>query len=205
MCIRSNRTLVIVLIGIVCCIIVLIASGFDNYFAYAVKRIDPKFKSIVISLKFLGNPLGYLIASAAGVFIFRYLLKIETVWRYCLFFFVAVAGSGILADILKVIFWRARPRTLFDQGIEGFFYFSSSGSLSFPSGHTAIAAAVAAALSLAYPRVTPLVVFLPLSVGAARLIVGAHYLSDVIAGMSIGVLFPLAIRAVLVRRGWWGK
>ncbi len=205
MFIRSNRTWFVVLIGISCSIAVLIVSGVDNYLAYFVQQIDPKYKAIVTPLKFLGNPTGYLVVSALGALIFRYILQIETVWRYCLFFFLAVAGSGILTDILKVVFWRARPWMLFDKGLDGFFYFSFNGSLSFPSGHTTVAAAVAVSLSFAYPRATPIVVFIPLSVGLSRMMVSAHYLSDVIAGLSIGALFTLAIRAVLVRRGWWRK
>lgn len=203
--INNNRTLFAVLIGVFCIIAFLIVFGIDVYLAKFAWHNKTELESIFAPLKFLGNPTGYLVVSAIGALIFRYILQIESAWRYCLFFFLAVAGSGIVADIFKVIFWRARPWTLFDQGSHGFFYFSFSGSLSFPSGHTTVAAAVAVSLSVAFPRATPIVVFIPLSVGLSRMIVGAHYLSDVIAGLSIGVLFTLVTRAVLVRRGWLNK
>ena len=57
---------------------------------------------------------------------------------------------------------------------------------SFPSGHTITAFAVAVSLSLFYPALAIGLVFCALSVGASRIMLGMHFLSDVVAGAAIG-------------------
>jgi undecaprenyl-diphosphatase len=57
---------------------------------------------------------------------------------------------------------------------------------SFPSGHTMTAFAVIIPLSLFYPDLTPGLLFCALSVAISRILLGMHFLSDVVAGASIG-------------------
>jgi undecaprenyl-diphosphatase len=57
---------------------------------------------------------------------------------------------------------------------------------SFPSGHSLTAFAVAIPLSLAYPSLVLGLVFCALSVAVSRILLGMHFLSDVIAGCLIG-------------------
>ena len=59
---------------------------------------------------------------------------------------------------------------------------------SFPSGHTMTAFAVAISLSLSYPSVTIGLLFCAFSIAASRILVGMHFLSDVVAGALIGAL-----------------
>jgi len=68
---------------------------------------------------------------------------------------------------------------------------------SFPSGHTITAFAVAITLSHYYPELGIGLMFCALSVAASRILLGMHFLSDVIAGAVIGVLLALAARALL--------
>ena len=71
---------------------------------------------------------------------------------------------------------------------------------SFPSGHTITAFAVAVSLSLFYPELAAGLFFCALSVAASRILLGMHFLSDVVAGAAIGT--ALAYGAVwLVLRG----
>ena len=67
---------------------------------------------------------------------------------------------------------------------------------SFPSGHTITAFAVSVSLIQFYPDLTAGLVFCALSVGASRILLGMHFLSDVVAGAAIGTL--LARAAVLL-------
>jgi undecaprenyl-diphosphatase len=69
---------------------------------------------------------------------------------------------------------------------------------SFPSGHTITAFAVAVSLSLFYPSLTIGLMFCAASVAASRIILGMHFLSDVLAGAAIGG--SLAYGAVLLLR-----
>lgn len=57
---------------------------------------------------------------------------------------------------------------------------------SFPSGHTITAFAVALSLSMFYPALTVGLLFCAISVAASRILLGMHFLSDVVAGAAIG-------------------
>jgi len=57
---------------------------------------------------------------------------------------------------------------------------------SFPSGHTITAFAVAASLSRFYPELAVGLLFCAVSVAASRVLLGMHFLSDVVAGAAIG-------------------
>jgi membrane-associated phospholipid phosphatase len=62
------------------------------------------------------------------------------------------------------------------------------GSLSFPSGHTSNAFAIATSLSLAYPKwyiIVPTYTWAS-AVGYSRMYLGVHYPSDVLAGAVVG-------------------
>jgi undecaprenyl-diphosphatase len=67
---------------------------------------------------------------------------------------------------------------------------------SFPSGHTITAFAVAVSLSHFYPDLAIGLLFCALSVAASRILLGMHFLSDVVAGAAIGTL--LARTAILL-------
>jgi len=67
---------------------------------------------------------------------------------------------------------------------------------SFPSGHTITAFAVAISLSHFYPELTFALIFCAISVAASRILLGMHFLSDVVAGAVIGAL--LARAAILL-------
>ncbi len=59
---------------------------------------------------------------------------------------------------------------------------------SFPSGHTLHAVAFGALLSAFYPAFAPLLAVFAMLVGVARVVLGLHYPSDVLAGAALGVL-----------------
>jgi undecaprenyl-diphosphatase len=57
---------------------------------------------------------------------------------------------------------------------------------SFPSGHTMMAFAVAIPLLLFYPTLTIGLLFCAFSIAISRVLLGMHFLSDVVAGAAIG-------------------
>jgi undecaprenyl-diphosphatase len=59
---------------------------------------------------------------------------------------------------------------------------------SFPSGHTITAFGVAMALGLFYPELIAVLLTAAILIAASRIILGMHFLSDVIAGCVIGIL-----------------
>jgi membrane-associated phospholipid phosphatase len=115
---------------------------------------------------------------------------------------VAFAGAGILNWALKAVF--ARPRPSFTDPLV------TDGGSSFPSGHAMISIAVYGALTFvlahrlgARGRLGLLSSFgaLTLAIGFTRLYLGAHYLSDVLAGFSAGLAWlALCVLALTFRR-----
>jgi len=108
------------------------------------------------------------------------------------------AGVGIAAFIrLKKAKGRKRPCALEPHCWATLL---PPDQFSFPSGHTITAFAVAVSLSLFYPDLLIGLLFCALSVAASRILLGMHFLSDVLAGAAIGT--ALAYGSVwLVLRG----
>ena len=67
---------------------------------------------------------------------------------------------------------------------------------SFPSGHTITAFAVAISLGAYYPALLPGLCFCAASVALSRILLGMHFLSDVVAGGIIGALLGFAAAAL---------
>jgi undecaprenyl-diphosphatase len=102
--------------------------------------------------------------------------------------FLAVA-SGIAAFlILKRITGRERPITVEPHSWSSLL---PPDRFSFPSGHTITAFAVAVSIGLFYPALIAGLIFCALSVAASRVLLGLHYLSDVVAGILIGTAVGL--------------
>jgi undecaprenyl-diphosphatase len=64
---------------------------------------------------------------------------------------------------------------------------------SFPSGHTITAFAVTVSLSHFYPEMRPGFLFCAISVAASRVVLGMHFLSDVMAGAALGTLLAVVV------------
>lgn len=63
---------------------------------------------------------------------------------------------------------------------------------SFPSGHTMTAFSIALVVSYFYPGLEGGLYFLAVSIGVSRVILGMHFLSDVLAGAVLGSALGLA-------------
>ena len=104
-----------------------------------------------------------------------------------IFFFVAIAASGITCQAIKHLLGRARPRLMNQFGAYHFVGPSfRSGIDSFPSGHTTTVFAAAMVFSLFKPSWRAGFFAVAAAIGLARLSAGAHSPSDVLAGATLG-------------------
>lgn len=145
--------------------------------------MDSLFKAVTT----LANPGFVVITTIAMILISGFFLK---KWKIALTYAVAlVLGNLVVNPFIKNIFDRARP----DQSN----WLVLADSYSFPSGHSFAASMIYPLLVYILMRYTslskyskiikPLLVVLVIAIGFSRIYVGVHYLSDVIAGLSLGL------------------
>ena len=183
------------------CIIAFVIAyeGIDIPLARALQPIDPITRAVFGFITKLGEGSVYLVP--LGIIFLWAWVKREELWATRAgFVFLTIAVPGILADIAKPVFARARPVLLFRENLYGFIWGSPhANAWSFPSGHSITVTALAIALYAIYPAGWRLYALLALAVMASRVILNAHYLSDVIAGFYIGAAFALAFLAAARR------
>lgn len=116
----------------------------------------------------------------------------------------AAAVGGLVVDLVKASVERVRPAAADLAGIDSPFGTFGSTALSgplqhaaqlmsFPSGHAAAAAGLAAALGWKYPRGRPAFAALAVLSAAQRVVASAHYPSDVCFGAAIGLVAAAAL------------
>jgi undecaprenyl-diphosphatase len=159
----------------------------------------------------LGVSTYYLIGTAVLALAFwlagrygegRWAARLGTATPAPLFLFLSIAGSGLITDLLKVVFGRARPKLLFANETFGFDWWGTKADFwSFPSGHATTVVAIAAALFCLWPRFLPLYVGFALLVSLSRAVIGAHYVSDVIAASFIAIAATAYLRHLFERNG----
>ncbi len=109
-----------------------------------------------------------------------------------IFIWLSIAVSGIVADILKFIVGRSRPRLFLEQNIYGFDFFKAGHIWnSFPSGHSATAFSLGISLAFLFPKYRLWLLLAAFMIASSRIIITAHYFSDVLIGGLIGGLTVL--------------
>lgn len=114
---------------------------------------------------------------------------------------LATYAGGLATSLIKSLVTRVRPRSaLLEQAAGAFDTFgrqllspdasqtSAAVLMSFPSGHAAVAAALAACLCRLAPHGRWVFITLAVMACLQRLAIGAHYLSDVCLGAALGLL-----------------
>lgn len=133
-------------------------------------------------------------------------------WRVAPRLMLGAFGSGLVADVGKIVVARWRPNADFQPtGVRDTFISWlpwvwpdglptawNRGYASFPSGHSATAVGLALALSIFYPKATWWFFFLAGMALLQRVESRAHYLSDTLAGAAVACL----VTALLLHSRW---
>ncbi|MGN7861535.1 phosphatase PAP2 family protein [Microbacterium sp. 22303] len=112
-------------------------------------------------------------------------------WRGALFALIAFVVSAGVVQLVKRSLGRARPQDLLIASDFG----------SFPSGHTANAAAVAVVLWFLFPTLWMAIggVVWTVAMGFSRTVLSVHWFSDTVGGALIGAGAAFLVAAVLWR------
>lgn len=125
-------------------------------------------------------------------------------WTAATLGLVVVVTAALLANVLQGAIGRLRPNRAdshlaFTRPVVGVF---ERAAVSFPSGEAATAFALAYVLTRLFPRWQWAFLTLAVLTAGARLVNGAHYLSDVAAGAIVGEVTAWALLR-WTRHHWW--
>jgi membrane-associated phospholipid phosphatase len=136
------------------------------------------------------------------LWIFARFIKPMPIWKdRSLFLLLCLIIPGLLCLALKMLLGRARPIEWFNHDWYGFYFLETQASfLSMPSGHTVTITSLMFGLCYLFPRHWVSLVSLALIVSASRIIVTAHYLSDIMGGMLLAALTVSWLHTQLVNR-----
>ena len=143
----------------------------------------------------IGNSLWFFLISICGFLLFFFLEKkinknyFNKIKKIFLFLFSSILITGVLTQIVKHLVGRPRPNHVNYAESLGINFFSLDSSFhSFPSGHTSTIFIVAIVLCLLTPKIKYFYMFFAFLVGFSRVVVGAHYFSDVLGGIAIAFI-----------------
>ena len=112
--------------------------------------------------------------------------------RELLVMIISILAAALIVFLIKLVVQRQRP-----EGEWGKFYRRTDPN-SFPSGHAVRAMMLAVIMLGMSPGVGVFLLVWAPRVGLARIAMGRHYLSDVLAGMLLGLLIGGAVLVVVL-------
>jgi membrane-associated phospholipid phosphatase len=146
---------------------------------------SPELKRVMQTVSRVGDWPAHVIAGLLGIAI-AFVTKSKTWMQIFLAMLVALALAGVTARVVKLATGRARPSVKTEAHWNGPRY--SSKYHAFPSGHTASSTAFFVALFLKRKKIGAPLLLIPVLIAISRMVVGAHYLSDVTFAAILGVI-----------------
>jgi membrane-associated phospholipid phosphatase len=182
------RKIWIALIGLAA--VALIAAFFLDQSAASWIQVHswPELKRVMQIVSRVGDWPAHMIAGTIGIAI-AFAVGSKVWMRIFIAMIVALALAGLTAHAAKIATGRARPSVKTEVRWNG--PHLSSKYQAFPSGHTASSTAFFVALFLARQKIGAPLLLIPILIALSRMIVGAHYLSDVTFAAILGVTCAL--------------
>jgi len=138
------------------------------------------------AISFIGNPFLWIILASLIYWLGK---EKKAIWLFNLL----LINSAIIA-FLKFVFALPRPdseifRVIKEGIMPKIFYSGSVEEFGFPSGHSSTIAAICFFFRKKIKKIyLPLLILVPLLVAFSRMYLGMHFLSDVLAGLFIGLM-----------------
>lgn len=169
---------------------------FDLPLARAIARnVTPALAGPMRAVTAVAN--GGVIAALAAAIAMVWFLRLRS-WFAARLLVVALSGATVVEVVVKSLVRRPRPPVAHLVGADGW---------SFPSGHAMRAAVFFGVCAILAGRIWPgrrarvrlwtAAVIAASLVGASRLILGVHYLTDVLAGLALGTMWLVAASTLI--------
>jgi membrane-associated phospholipid phosphatase len=158
-------------------------------------------QNIVQIVTTAGESTWYFLILVPGWILFLFIRKNKLLSMRFFYLFLALSASGLINMLIKWLAGRHRPISLFKEGLYGFNYFGLGYELnSFPSGHAVTAFSLATAMTILFPRWGGLLFIPALMIAATRVMLTAHFLSDVVVGACIGIISAMLVKYCFDRK-----
>ena len=158
------------------------------------------FKSFFHTATKFGDSLYYLLIIMFFFLVLRTKKKISPIFKNLydlnIFVFYNIAISGIITQILKHLIGRPRPKIMFleDETFGLNFFTFNSDFHSFPSGHASTIFSIVFVFYFLFPGIKKYLISVGIFIALTRVVIGAHYLSDIIAGCAISYFVFIYLR-----------
>ena len=184
--------------------------GLYNYFKDFNKSLNSVYlKEFFVDITRLGSSSWYFAISVIGfgvVYLNNRLefIKIEKQKNISNFFvssFFYILVVGVVTQVLKHIVGRPRPNhTNFEDSFGFNFFTFDSNFHSFPSGHSSTIFIVCFILVATFPKLKYFFYLLASVIALSRVVVGAHFFTDIVAGAILALISFKIINKILEKK-----